>query len=49
MTWAESIRRALADDAFVLYGVDYAQGYGIGRPQPVSEWLGQDAVRAERV
>ena len=22
------------------YGVDYAQGYGIGRPQPVSEWLG---------
>jgi Amt family ammonium transporter len=22
------------------YGVDFAQGFGIGRPQPVSEWLG---------
>jgi len=27
-------------DLLRLYGVDFAQGYGIGRPQPVSEWLG---------
>ncbi len=45
----KTVAEFVEDDATLelvrSYGVDYAQGYGIGRPQPVSEWLGQDAVR----
>ena len=26
------------------YGVDFAQDYGIGRPQPVAEWLAESGT-----
>lgn len=29
------------------YGVDFAQGYGIGVPQPVAEWLGRQTSDPE--
>jgi diguanylate cyclase (GGDEF)-like protein/PAS domain S-box-containing protein len=40
-----TVAEFVEDDATLAllreYGVDFAQGYGIGRPQPVSEWLGE--------
>ena len=49
----KTVAEFVEDDATLelarSYGLDYAQGYGIGRPQPVSEWLSQDAVPVARV
>jgi diguanylate cyclase (GGDEF)-like protein/PAS domain S-box-containing protein len=40
----QTVAEFVEDDATLellrSYGVDFAQGFGIGRPQPVSEWLG---------
>ncbi|MDQ3161419.1 MAG: EAL domain-containing protein, partial [Actinomycetota bacterium] len=39
----KTVAEFVEDDATLelvrSYGVDFAQGFGIGRPQPVSEWL----------
>ena len=42
-TVAEFVEDDATLDLLRLYGVDFAQGYGIGRPRPVSEWLGRQS------
>ena len=39
-TIAEFVENDAIKQMLVELGVDYAQGYGIGRPQPLSEILG---------
>ncbi len=38
-TVAEFVEDEATLELLRSYGVDYAQGYGIGHPQPVCEWL----------
>ena len=45
-TVAKFVEDDATRDLVRSYGLDYAQGYGIGRPQPVSEWLSLDAPPA---
>ncbi len=48
LTVAEYVEDQAIIDALRVIGVDYAQGYGIGKPMPMSDFLAAYAIRQQK-